>query len=240
MPDQNSFNARTYGNVKTHLKGSLEQMIAAGHDVREYSEFVLEKFDETYIPHLRQFLSDVSKGEIEIKGLTKAAKARIMGHHVSVEEREAMIHEAAYYLAEKRGFNGGNEAEDWAAAERQVDTQLAREAGLIDKSRKLFEATVAGAEKELSNIMMILQAWLDEKNSAIKAHSASKKTATRKKSVAKKKVVTKKKVAKKKTAAPVPAHEKKTSEKKTKTKTAKKKTVKKKAATKKKSAGKKG
>jgi len=229
MPDQNSFNARTYENVKTHLKGSLEQMIAAGHDVREYSEFVLEKFDETYIPHLRQFLSDVSKGEIEIKGLTKAAKARIMGHHVSVEEREAMIHEAAYYLAEKRGFNGGNEAEDWAAAERQVDTQLAREAGLIDKSRKLFEATVAGAEKELSNIMMILQAWLDEKN------SASKKTVTRKK-----KVVTKKKVAKKKTAAPVPAHEKKTSKKKTKTKTAKKKTVKKKAATKKKSDGKKG
>jgi len=234
MPDQNSFNARTYENVKTHLKGSLEQMIAAGHDVREYSEFVLEKFDETYIPHLRQFLSDVSKGEIEIKGLTKAAKARIMGHHVSVEEREAMIHEAAYYLAEKRGFNGGNEAEDWAAAERQVDTQLAREAGLIDKSRKLFEATVAGAEKELSNIMMILQAWLDEKNSAIKAHSASKKTATRKKNVAKKKV------AKKKTAPPVPAPEKKTSEKKAKTKTAKKKTVKKKAATKKKSAGKKG
>ena len=229
MPDQNSFNARTYENVKTHLKGSLEQMIAAGHDVREYSEFVLEKFDETYIPHLRQFLSDVSKGEIEIKGLTKAAKARIMGHHVSVEEREAMIHEAAYYLAEKRGFNGGNEAEDWAAAERQVDTQLAREAGLIDKSRKLFEATVAGAEKELSNIMMILQAWLDEKN------SASKKTVTRKK-----KVVTKKKVAKKKTAAPVPAHEKKTSKKKTKTKTAMKKTVKKKAATKKKSDGKKG
>jgi len=234
MPDQNSFNARAYENVKTHLKGSLEQMIAAGHDVREYSEFVLEKFDETYIPHLRQFLSDVSKGEIEIKGLTKAAKARIMGHHVSVEEREAMIHEAAYYLAEKRGFNGGNEAEDWAAAERQVDTQLAREAGLIDKSRKLFEATVAGAEKELSNIMMILQAWLDEKNSAIKAHSASKKTATRKKNVAKKKV------AKKKTAPPVPAPEKKTSEKKAKTKTAKKKTVKKKAATKKKSAGKKG
>ncbi len=39
-------------------------------------------------------------------------------------ERMKMIAEAAYYLAEKRGFTGGNELSDWVAAEQQVDSQI--------------------------------------------------------------------------------------------------------------------
>ena len=35
--------------------------------------------------------------------------------------REALIATAAYYRAEKRGFLPGHEAEDWLAAEREVD-----------------------------------------------------------------------------------------------------------------------
>jgi len=30
----------------------------------------------------------------------------------------------AYFLAERRGFVGGNELEDWVAAERVVDSRL--------------------------------------------------------------------------------------------------------------------
>lgn len=41
-------------------------------------------------------------------------------------QRELMICEAAYYIAERRGFEGGHELEDWLAAERQVDAVLAR------------------------------------------------------------------------------------------------------------------
>ncbi len=41
-------------------------------------------------------------------------------------ERMKMIAEAAYYLAEKRGFSGGNELTDWVAAEKQVDAILSR------------------------------------------------------------------------------------------------------------------
>ena len=41
-------------------------------------------------------------------------------------ERMKMIAEAAYYLAEKRGFSGGNELTDWVAAEKQVDSLLAK------------------------------------------------------------------------------------------------------------------
>lgn len=36
-------------------------------------------------------------------------------------EREAMIARAAYFRAEKRGFSGGNELEDWLLAEAEVD-----------------------------------------------------------------------------------------------------------------------
>jgi hypothetical protein len=45
---------------------------------------------------------------------------------VSSEQRLAMIREAAYYKAEKRGFTGGNDAQDWADAEREIDELLAK------------------------------------------------------------------------------------------------------------------
>jgi hypothetical protein len=45
--------------------------------------------------------------------------------NVSEEERLHMIHEAAYYRAEKRRFAPGHEVEDWAEAEREIDELLA-------------------------------------------------------------------------------------------------------------------
>jgi hypothetical protein len=41
--------------------------------------------------------------------------------NVSDEERLHMVHEAAYYRAEKRNFAPGHEVEDWAEAEREID-----------------------------------------------------------------------------------------------------------------------
>jgi hypothetical protein len=43
---------------------------------------------------------------------------------VSAEDRRAMIAEAAYLRAERRGFAPGREAEDWLAAEVEVDALL--------------------------------------------------------------------------------------------------------------------
>lgn len=40
------------------------------------------------------------------------------------EDRHNMIATAAYYLAERRGFNGGCATEDWLAAEAEVDSML--------------------------------------------------------------------------------------------------------------------
>jgi hypothetical protein len=39
----------------------------------------------------------------------------------SSEGRHRLIAEAAYYLAEKRGFQGGNPEQDWLEAAAQVD-----------------------------------------------------------------------------------------------------------------------
>lgn len=47
------------------------------------------------------------------------------GAPVSPEERWRLIAEAAYYRAQARGFQGGNAADDWAAAEAEIDRKLA-------------------------------------------------------------------------------------------------------------------
>jgi hypothetical protein len=41
------------------------------------------------------------------------------------ESREARIAEAAYWRAERRGFVAGQELDDWLAAEREVDGDIA-------------------------------------------------------------------------------------------------------------------
>jgi Protein of unknown function (DUF2934) len=40
--------------------------------------------------------------------------------------RQALVAAEAYFFAERRGFSGGNEVEDWVAAERLVDSWLNR------------------------------------------------------------------------------------------------------------------
>ena len=47
------------------------------------------------------------------------------GGGLDAESRRGMIAEAAYYLAEKRGFAPGSELEDWCEAESRIDQQAA-------------------------------------------------------------------------------------------------------------------
>jgi hypothetical protein len=54
------------------------------------------------------------------------AKAATVKPTLSPAERMKMIAEAAYYLAQKRGFSGGNELSDWVTAEKQVDALLTK------------------------------------------------------------------------------------------------------------------
>jgi hypothetical protein len=56
----------------------------------------------------------------------KAAPAVGRGSAISAEQRRAMVAEAAYFKAERRGFVGGNPEQDWREAEAEVDALLRR------------------------------------------------------------------------------------------------------------------
>jgi hypothetical protein len=43
---------------------------------------------------------------------------------VTAQTRRTMIAEAAYYMAEQRGFAQGGDIEDWLRAEKQIDAVL--------------------------------------------------------------------------------------------------------------------
>ena len=46
------------------------------------------------------------------------------GNGKGTEVRASLIEQTAYFIAEKRGFQGGDPVQDWLAAERQVDEML--------------------------------------------------------------------------------------------------------------------
>ena len=43
---------------------------------------------------------------------------------ITTEERMRMVETAAYYRAERRGFVSGQEADDWLAAEAEIDALI--------------------------------------------------------------------------------------------------------------------
>jgi len=62
------------------------------------------------------------------KAAVPTATAVSFTRFVDPEQRVALIAEAAFFRAEKRGFTPGNEFDDWLAAETEVDARLMRNA----------------------------------------------------------------------------------------------------------------
>ncbi len=54
-------------------------------------------------------------------------------HGVSDSQRRQMVSEAAYFLAERHGFNGGDPVADWLQAEAEVDAALRESERFIDQ-----------------------------------------------------------------------------------------------------------
>ena len=208
--------------AQTYLKAALEHMIATGRSVRDFSDFALEKFGDNFLPVLSHFLDDVHQGRVIIKGLSESAKTAILGQHVSPQEREEMIRQAAYFRSEQRGFTGGSGEEDWRAAEKEIDERLAKEVGLVETGRKVLTSATVIVEKELDSIKHVVASWLEGKKGS--------DTQKAKKTASKKKVASKKSTTPKKTI-------KAAKEKPTNKKTAAVKKVSKKKAVKKKTAG---
>jgi len=53
-----------------------------------------------------------------------AARPPAKENHVDATQRHAMIAQAAYFRAERRGFVNGGELDDWLQAEREVSRML--------------------------------------------------------------------------------------------------------------------
>jgi hypothetical protein len=54
----------------------------------------------------------------------KAAAKKSGAAALTPEQRRCYVEVAAYYMAERRGFTGGNEMDDWMAAEAEIDRLL--------------------------------------------------------------------------------------------------------------------
>jgi hypothetical protein len=70
-----------------------------------------------------------SSSKVTGKPSVKKTRSHRGGAKTAVPEqdetrRRQMIAEAAYFLAEQRGFQGGSAFDDWLIAEAQVDQQL--------------------------------------------------------------------------------------------------------------------
>jgi hypothetical protein len=55
---------------------------------------------------------------------SSSRSANLGSASIDPEARRQLVAAEAYFLAERRGFSGGNALEDWVAAERVVDSRL--------------------------------------------------------------------------------------------------------------------
>ncbi len=168
----------TYDATKDYLKAALEQMIVAGHSVEDLAEFAADKFGASFYPYLREFQQDVRAGRIKVQGLAESSRASVFGAHVDPQEREHMIREAAYLLAERRGFVGGSPEQDWLAAEAEVDETLARKAGLFERGKKGLDSAKVTAKKEAGSIQTVVWKWIEGKGQATAMPGAARKAQT--------------------------------------------------------------
>lgn len=65
-----------------------------------------------------------SKQSIASAAATKRRKISASPNPVQQEDRQQMIATAAYFRAERRGFNGGDPVMDWLNAEVEIDSML--------------------------------------------------------------------------------------------------------------------
>jgi hypothetical protein len=64
-----------------------------------------------------------AKPEIK-QPVKKEAAPKTTAVSVSADHRKHMIATAAYFIAQRRGFSGGYEVQDWISAEIEIDKQL--------------------------------------------------------------------------------------------------------------------
>jgi phosphatidylserine/phosphatidylglycerophosphate/cardiolipin synthase-like enzyme len=76
---------------------------------------------------------------------------------VTDSQRQQMIAEAAYFRAERRGFNGGDTVRDWCEAEAEIDAQLRMrvDGELVERVEEALETAakrLAAARRKLARL----------------------------------------------------------------------------------------
>jgi hypothetical protein len=78
-------------------------------------------------------------------------------HKVTNSQRQQMIAEAAYFRAERRGFNGGDTVRDWCEAEAEIDAQLRKleDGQLVERVEEVLDAAatrLAAARRKIARL----------------------------------------------------------------------------------------
>lgn len=63
--------------------------------------------------------------------------AKKIQENITIQDREHMIEEAAYFIAENRGFSGGDTEQDWYDAEHSIDQFLDEQNNLKQKKHTI-------------------------------------------------------------------------------------------------------
>jgi hypothetical protein len=72
----------------------------------------------------RQKASATAKSELTDSAVMVVLESEQSASSIDPGIRQQLVAAEAYFLAERRGFAGGNELEDWVAAERVVDSRI--------------------------------------------------------------------------------------------------------------------
>ena len=75
----------------------------------------------------RKLETTLEKAAAKLKSRIDSTRLPEHGASIDTEHRQRLIAEAAYLIAEQRGFQGGDSAQDWATAEKQVNNRLMQE-----------------------------------------------------------------------------------------------------------------
>ena len=72
----------------------------------------------------RKLEATLEKAAARLKDRIESRGTAAHGTSIDAEQRQHMIAEEAYLIAERRGFEGGDPAADWAEAESTVNNRL--------------------------------------------------------------------------------------------------------------------
>ena len=81
----------------------------------------------------RKLETTLERAAARLKSRIESTRFPEHGSSLDAEVRQQLIAEEAYLIAERRGFQGGDAAEDWARAEERVNHRLIQDS-IVEKS----------------------------------------------------------------------------------------------------------